>query len=331
MASRRLLLVPPLLLITVLGVATLGYMLIEGWGFRDSLYEAAIIVSTVGLKEVRRMGEAGETWTLIVIIFGVFTIAVAYGIMTTTIVSGELRRAMGRRTLQSKIKQLSGHIIVCGYGRMGQSAVEQLERLGVKVVVIDHDVNRTTELEERGILYVLGDASEEELLQQAGITRAKGLIAALSEDSANVFVTLTARGLAPDLKIAARAEQPSTEPKLYRAGADRVICPAVIGATRVANVLVRPHVADFIETTFKGVELELEEFRVPANSSLVDKTLREAPLRQKANVMVVAIRHGDGQTAFNPGADEQIREGDTLILIGPSGAVSRVDAVLGEG
>lgn len=331
MIERPSLLIPPLLGLTVLIAASLGYMVIEGWGFVESLNQAAIIVSTVGLKEVREMDRAGEVWTLVVIVFGVATIAVAYGIMTSIIVSGELRRVMGRRTLQSKIKQLSGHIIVCGHGRMGQSVAEQLRRLSATVVVIDNDPERTAELDEQGILYVLGDASEEETLELAGIMDAGGLVAALPEDSANVFVTLTARGLHEGLNIVARAEQPSTEPKLKRAGADRVICPAVIGATRVANVMVRPHVADFIETTVKGVEFELEEYLVTAESLLTDRTLREAPLREVAGAMVVAIKHIDGKTVFNPGADETIREGDTLILIGPSGAAARLGEIEAKG
>lgn len=330
MVARRLLLIPPLLLVTVLGVATLGYVVVEGWTFRESIYEAAIIVSTVGLKEVRAMSPAGEAWTLVVIVFGVFTIAVAYGLMTSIIVSGELRRAMGRRTLENKIKQLSGHIIVCGYGRMGQSVVSQLLRLGARVVVVDNDPDRTTELEERGILYVLGEASEEETLKQAGIMRARGLVAALSDDSANVFTTLTARGLREDLDIAARAEQPSTEPKLRRAGANRVICPAVIGAVRVANAMIRPSAADFIETTAEGIHLELEEYLVSADSPLRNKALREARLREKAGVMVVAIKHAEGQTIFNPNADEQIQKGDILILIGPTGSAQRLDAMTPE-
>lgn len=330
MISRRLLLIPPLLLVTVLGIATIGYMVVEGWTFRESLYEAAIIVSTVGLKD-RAMGQAGETWTLIVIIFGVFTITVAYGVMTSIIVSGELRRVMGRRTLESKIRQLSGHIIVCGYGRMGQSIAAQLVRLGARIVVIDNDSERTTELERRGILYVLGDASEEETLKQAGVMRARGLVAALPEDSSNVFTTLTARGLRDDLDIAARAEQPSSEPKLLRAGANRVVCPAVIGAVRVANAMIRPSVADFIETTIEGVDLELEEYLVSAESPLQNKALREARLREEAGVMVVAIKHVEGQTIFNPKADEQIQKGDILILIGPTGSAQRLDAMTPEG
>jgi voltage-gated potassium channel len=234
---------------------------------------------------------------------------------------------MGRRKLLSKISQLGGHIIVCGYGRMGQTVISQLTQRGVTVVVIDNDPAKTTELEELGVLYILGDAAEEETLRQAGVMQARGLVAVLPEDSANVYVTLTARGLRDDLNIAARAEQLSAEPKLQRAGANRVICPSVIGAIRVANVMVRPNVADFIEVTAKGVELELDEYLVGPESPLKDQTLKGADLIRKAGVIVVAIKRADGETVFNPKAEEHIREGDTLIVIGPSGTGNRLETV----
>ncbi|MBN1343446.1 MAG: NAD-binding protein [Phycisphaerae bacterium] len=324
MNPRLKLLIPPLLAGGVLLVAAAGYMIVEGWSFGDSLYEAANVVSTLGLEEVHDMSRAGEAWTFVVIIFGVATIAVAFGIMTQTIVSGELRRVMGRRTLQSKINQLDRHFIVCGYGRMGRMVTSHFRQHGIKTVVVDHEPQVTAKAEEDGVLYVLGDASEEETLVQAGIMRASGLVALLSEDSANVFVTLTARGLRSDLNIAARAEQLSTQPKLERAGANRVICPAVIGAIRVANIMMRPNVADFIEVTAKGVELEVDEYVVSAASPLRDKTLDESKLRRKAEVLVVAIKRVGGQTVFSPGPNEKMCEGDTLILIGPDGAASRM-------
>ncbi len=324
MTPRLKLLIPPILAGSVLLIAAAGYMVLEGWGFGPALYEAAIIVSTVGLKEVQPMGQAGHVWTFFVIMFGVLTIMAAFSIMTSVVVSGELRRVMGRRKLQNKINQLSGHFIVCGYGRMGQMVVAEFLLRGAKTVVVENDPEMTARLDEQGILYVLGDASEEETLRQAGVMRARGLVSVLSEDSANVYVTLTARGLRDDLNIAARAEQLGAQPKLERAGANRVICPAVIGAMRVANVMIRPNVADFIEVTAKGVELELDEYAVTADSPLKGLTLKESDLRRKAEVMAVAIRRADGQTIFNPGAEEQILEGDTLVLIGQAGAASRL-------
>ncbi len=310
--------------VTVVLVATFGYMLIEGWTFGEAFFEALMIISTVGLKEPRPASTSGNIWTAFVTVFGIASIAVIFSLMTLVIVSGELRRALGRTTLLNRINQLSGHFIVCGYGRMGQSVHQQLKAHGAKTVIIEKDPDTTARLEEQGELYVLGDAAEEETLKQAGLMRARGLVVALPEDSGNVFVTLTARGLRNDLNIAARAEQPSAEPKLLRAGANRVICPAVIGATRVANLMIRPNVADFIEVTARGVELELDEYYVAEDSPLVNQTLQEADLRSKAEVMVVAIKRADGKTVFSPGAKETIQGGDTLIIIGQTGAAARL-------
>ncbi len=259
MSPRLKLLIPLGLAVSVLLVSAFGYMVVEpSWTFGQALYEAAIIVTTTGLKEVEHL-KARDVWTLFVMLFGIATIAIAFGIMTSTIVSGEMRRVLGRRTLQDRISQLSRHFIVCGYGRMGESVAKQLKQQGATVVVIDNNPDQTAKLEEEKCLYVLGDAAEEESLQRAGIMQARGLVAALPQDSANVFVVLTARGLREDLNISARAEQLSAQPKLLRAGANRVICPAVIGAMRVANIMLRPNVADFIEVTAQGVEFEVDE------------------------------------------------------------------------
>jgi voltage-gated potassium channel len=331
MTARRKFLSPLLLAFTCLLLATAGYMLIEGWTLGEAFYMAVIVLTTTGLKEIRQMDNYGLAWTVVILIFGAASITVAYSFITSAIVSGELRRVMGRRTLQNRINQLSGHIIVCGYGRMGRMIAADLIRRGRQVVVIDNDPAVTTRLEEEGLLYVLGDAAEEETLQRAGVMRAQGLVAVLPEDSGNVFVTLTARGCREDLTIVARAEQTSAEPKLRRAGASRVICPTVIGAARVANIMIRPNVADFVEVTARGVELEMDEYRVAADSPLKGKTLRESELRHKADVIVVAIKGEDGKTVFNPGPDQKIEIGDTLILIGPAGLAGRLQQMEAPG
>jgi voltage-gated potassium channel len=315
MTTRRKFLSPLLLALVCLLLATAGYMLIEGWTLGEAFYMAVIVLTTTGLKEIHQMDSYGMGWTVAVLIFGAASIAAAFSFITSAIVSGELRRVMGRRTLQNKINQLSGHILVCGYGRMGRMITADLIRRGKQVVVIDNEPAVTARLEEEGLLYVLGDAAEEETLQRAGVMRAQGLVAVLPEDSSNVYVTLTARGFREDLTIVARAEQTSAEPKLRRAGASRVICPTVIGAARVANMIIRPNVADFVEVTARGVELEMDEYRVAADSPLKGKTLRESELRNKADVIVVAMKGEEGKT---------VEIGDTLILIGPAGLAGRL-------
>ncbi|MBN1491562.1 MAG: potassium channel protein [Phycisphaerae bacterium] len=314
-------------LLSVFFVGAAGYVVLEGQTFWDSAYMTAITLSTVGYREVFPLSRAGEAWTVLIIAFGIGAVFAAFGTVTAMIIGGEIGRMMGSRKLHAQINQLTGHIIVCGFGRMGSLLVKELQGRRVPVVVVENDPLRTREVEQVKGLYVLGDAAEEMTLKEAGIARAKGLVTVLPHDSDNVFVALTARGLRNDLIIVARAEQHASESKLRRAGANRVISTQVIGATRIANVLTRPHVVDFQDVTAKGVDLEMDEFVIPPTSSICGKTLREAQLRRHANVMVVAIRHVDGRTTFNPGADATLRAEDTIITIGPAGSSSKLKAL----
>lgn len=206
-------------------------------------------------------------------------------------------------------------------------AAKRLRQDGASVVVVEIRSDLQSDLEATGMLFELGDATEEDVLKAAGLMRASSLISTLPGDADNVFVALTARGLRPDLQIIARAELPSTEVKLRRAGANRVICPQVIGAKRIAAILTRPNVVDFFDVAAEGVELEMQEHRVAAGSPLEDATLRSAELRQQAGAMVVAIKRADGTSVFHPDPDLVIREGDLLILIGREGTSTRLEAL----
>ena len=210
---------------------------------------------------------------------------------------------------------------------MGAAVVRDLRARGVALVVVDHSSDKTSELDEEGILYVLGDATEEETLLRAGLPRAKGLVALLGGDAQNVYVTLTARGLRDRMTIVARAESPGTEAKLRRAGADRVIAPQALGAQRVVNVLTRPHVVDFVELAAKGVDIEMDQYEIAADSPLCGRTLRSSRLRRQTQAMVVAIRHADGRTVYSPDPDEAIREGDILVLLRPTGEAPDLDSL----
>jgi voltage-gated potassium channel len=327
MDSRRRLLLALLVLLSVFLVGTAGYVVIEGASFGDAAFMTATTLSTVGYREVFHLGTAGRIWTILIIAFGIGTVFAAFGVVTAMIVSGEVGRLMGSRKLQSQIEHLNQHVIVCGYGRMGVLVVQELRERHVPVVVIENDPARTREIEEARTLYVLGDASEESTLAQAGVMRAKGLVAVLPHDSDNVFVTLTARGLRKDLFIISRAEQAASESKLLRAGASRVISAQALGATIIANVLTRPHVVDFVDVAAKGVELEMEEYVISPSSPMRGKTLRDAQLRQRANVMVVAIKHADGRTTFNPGPESVLDVNDAIITIGQAGTSSRLESL----
>jgi voltage-gated potassium channel len=266
-------------------------------------------------------------WTIVIVVFGVAAAAVALGSATSLFVEGELGRMIGSRKLESRIKHLSDHVIICGFGRMGELLTQQLVEHGVPVVVIEQDPNRSRAIEEIGQLYIVGDAASEKSLEKAGIERARTLVSVLPGDAENVFVTLTARQVRPDMQIIARAEQLTSESKIRQAGADRVVSTQSIGAERIANVITKPHLVDFVDVAAQGVELEMCELRVADDSPLAGKTLQESEVRQKADVMVVAICRPDGSTDFNPGAHVRIRSRDILITIGPSGAASRLEAM----
>lgn len=306
-----------------IGVA--GYIVIDpDLGLLQAIYMVTITLSTVGYREVVHDSGAAQTWTILIIVVGGLTVAVAGGSLVGMLVEGEVGRLIGSRKLESRIKHLNGHTVICGFGRMGQLLVERLLARNVPLVIVENQQERILAAEQLGCLYVRGDATEETILEQAGVARARNLVAALASDADNLFVTLTARQMRPVLHIVARAENSSTEPKLRRAGADRVISPQSIGAERIATILTHPHVVDFVDVAAKGVELEMEEIEVTPDSVLAGKSLREADIRRLADVMVVAIRRADGTTRFSPGAEEVVRPGDMLITIGQAGAALRL-------
>lgn len=326
MDPRTRLIVALLVLLTVFLMGTAGYVVLEGASFGDAAYMTVLTLSTLG-GEVFRLHGAGRVWTALITVFGIGVVFAAFGMVTAMIVSGEIGRMLGSRKLHAQIDHLDLHVIVCGFGRMGSLVTEGLRERHVPVVVIDRDTERTREVEAIHALYVVGDAAEESTLIEAGILRARAMVCVLPHDSDNVFATLTARGLRKDLFIVSRAEQTGSEAKLLRAGASRVISTHAIGATRIANVLTRPHVVDFVDMAHRGVELEMDEFAITASSPMRGKTLRDAQIRQRANVMVVAIQHADGHTTFNPGPDAVLETGDTIITIGQAGSSSRLESL----
>jgi len=324
---RRLILAIAIL-VGVFFVGTVGYMTIEedpAPSFSDAAYMTAITLSTVGFGEMWKLSPAGRLWTLGIIAFGIGTVYFAFTALVTLFISGELREARGRKKLDETIAKMSNHVILCGYGRMGTLTVTDLRDRGMPVVVVELDKGREPDLLKAGVPYLMGDATEEDLLIRAGLKRATALVAILPHDADNVFITLTAHTLRPDLRVVARAEQPATEKKLKLAGADRVICPQIIGAMRITNLLTRPNVVDFVEMANKGIDLELDEYVIGDGSKLCGVSLKDSIVREKTGATVVAIMHEDGKTLFNPDPETMLRAHDTLIIIGPAGASERFD------
>lgn len=315
-----------LVLAAFLFTATAGYRLIEkDCSWLDAFYMTVITVGTVGYSEVPgELSSWGRVWTMFVIAGGLVTGAVVLSLVVGMIVDGQVRRIFGRRQLERKIAALTGHVIVCGFGRMGSLVAEQLKAAGREVVVVEVDPQRTALVEQEGMLYLLGDAQEEAVLAAAGVARSRVLVAALTDDASNVFVTLSARQLNPEMRIVARAQDVGTQDKLIKAGATRVVCPQSIGANRMADVVLRPAVVDFVEMAHKGVDLEMDQLELGQQSHLVGRTLKELALPRRIGVHVVAVRRADGLAVYNPRSELELSAGDTLILIGERGVATAV-------
>ena len=316
--------------LAVLLAGTLGYIFIEGWTVLDSFYMAAITVTTVGFQEVRPLSPAGRVFTSLLIFFGVGTVLYILSSLTQSVVEGKLREMLGRRTLERKIRSLKDHYIICGYGRIGSLVADMLLERGKKVVVIESHPETIARLEEEGTYYVPGSATEDESLLAAGIDRAAGLLAAVSSDADNVYIVLSAKGMRKELFVIARATEPGSERKLKRAGADKVVSPYFIGARRIAQTVIRPSVADFIDLTFHSsdIALQMEELKVGETSSIAGVPLRDSGIRQRMDVILLAIKKSDGRMIFNPQADTVLDRGDTVIAMGPRDSMHKLAELL---
>jgi voltage-gated potassium channel len=313
------------MLVVIILLSTAGYMLIEGWSPLDAFYMTFITVSTVGFKEVRDLSPAGKVLTILVILGGTGTAGYSIGLIVQAFMGGEVRRLLGRNRLSGEIAKMHDHFIVCGLGRMGRLLCEELSQAGVRFVIVEKSPDMLGQFDGRGWPYIVGDAADSAVLEAAGIGRARGLASVVGEDADNVFVTLTARQLNKDLKIISRAEQTETVSKLHTAGADRVVSPHMIGATRIAQLIVRPDLVEFVDvvTSSGPTEFQMDELKLGPDSRLAGRTIGESHIRQEFSSTIVAIKKQDGSTVFHPTADVRLELGDVLIVIGPRGAPRR--------
>ncbi len=292
---------------------TIGYSLLEGWPFLDSLYMTVITLSTTGFQEIYPLSISGRILTMVLIIFGISILFYALSEINMVLFKGKYFQ---EKKMQKKINQLENHYIVCGFGRMGKKITQELHKRNKHFVVIEKEIINLEQFEDCCIIH--GDATEDEVLLQSGIKKAKGLVSVLSTDIANTYTTLSARGLNPNLKIIARAEEESSKGKLLKAGASRVILPYEIGGFRITQALLKPTVVDYIDEVFSrsDIGLEIEEVKIMDGSTLIDKTLAESEIRNAFNIIIIGIYRQDGDLIYNPRSDEKLTTNDNLIVIG---------------
>lgn len=310
---------------------------IEGWSILDSLYVTVQTVTTVGYGDLTPRTTAGRAFAAVFMLFGVGLVLYALTTAVQSIVQSELLATFGQRRRSRKMSRLQNHFIICGAGRVGSHLIRNLTGSRETFIVIERNPQIVSELTELGVTVLVRDATLEESLREAGVEHARGLAACLPDDADNVYVVLTARDLNPNLHIVARAVEEQAEPKLIRAGANRVVAPTIIGGHRMAVALTKPAVGDFIDSaTANELDLGFEQLEVDHGSLLCGKKLKDTTIRSELNIVIVSIRRSDGQVIFNPSGDYEIRGGDLLVAIGDGGALhklhklTRTDTVKGS-
>jgi voltage-gated potassium channel len=318
------------LLLLTITFGVLGFHFVEDMPYFDALYMTVITISTVGFQEVKPLSTAGRVLTMIIISGGITIAAYTIGTLVRVLIEGEIKKTFGRRKVEKKISELKDHYIICGYGRIGSLVCQELREYHVDFVVIENQLSAIERMEADKVLFLSLDATVDGTLIDAGIMKAKGIVTAVGSDSDNVFITLTAKGLRPDIFILARASDEKNEIKLKRAGATRVVSPYLIGGKRMAQVLIRPTVVDFIDiaVTEGSLGLQMEECRIKPKSNLAGKNLVDSNLRRDYGVIVVLIKKHDGTMIFNPQSTEVLEENDLLVVLGKKEDMKRMSDVI---
>ncbi|MDH7514486.1 MAG: NAD-binding protein [Bacteroidota bacterium] len=315
--QRRLRLVS-VIIVLLLAWGTGGYMLLEGFALLDAMYMTMITLATVGYGEVRPLSDAGRVFTIFLILMGVGTLAYGATQLTELLLDGEVFK---RKRREKKVARMKNHVIICGYGLIGRNLAERLGKSDVPFVIIESDPDTLSRLQREGIIFIEGDACEDAVLQRAAIREARAVVTTLSNDADNVYIILAVRAMNPSVYIVARAEQPESIPKLRQAGANRVISPVEIGSHYMANAVLHPSVVDFMDVVAetkldKSSDLEIEEVHVATGCPLDGRMLKDTGIRTDRNIIVLAVKSGNGNLVYNPPEEYVIRANDTLICIG---------------
>lgn len=308
------------LLVTIAG--TIGYLVL-GFGFLDALYQTVTTITTVGFREVQPLTPVGQVFTMVLILVGAGTAFYLFGVMLEALIDGHLRHRLERRRMDRQIDRMRGHVIVCGWGRVGRSTAQYLSSLGKPIVVIDRDPERLRGIE---FAHILGDVTDDAVLDAAGLEHAYALIAALDNDADNVYVTLSSRSQRADLVIVARARSDSSKSILLRAGANRAVNPQLIGGRRMAAFALQPNVAEFLDVVMHedALEYRIEEVAIGAQSPMIGSTLTDAALRRTTGALVIGIRASSGRFIANPTDDTRIHADTILIVLGTPAQLAAV-------
>lgn len=313
---------------------TIGFHLIEGFPWFTSFYATLMSVSTTGANPLNELSPRGQVLSAVIIILGLGTVGFAIGTLTQAVIEFELGSFFGRRRMEKDISKLKDHIIICGAGRVGRRLAQEVAARNLPLVFVENDPGAAQWTQNHNFPVIMGDASSEAILRQARIEHARGLASAVTSDAQNVYIVLTARGLAPHLPIVARASEEDAESKLLKAGATTVISPYSFAGQRMARMLTRPHVQRFLDLALSslndgGLDLQIEEIQVAGGCKLSGLSLGQADIRQRLGIIILAIRQHSGKLHFNPGPEDTISPGDYLIAMGDTQKLKELEALAG--
>jgi voltage-gated potassium channel len=323
--TRRRLFNASLAILGMIGFGALGFHYFENLSFIESIYHATETVTTVGYGDLAPKTVEGRIFATFFMLLGAGTVLYALTVLAQSVIQSEIIEALDIRRKTKEMDKLKNHYIICGAGRVGRRVIRNLQKEKLPYVIIERDEKKVAEFENDGSPILIADATLEDNLLHAGVKRAKGLATCLADDAANVYVVLTARGLNENLHIVARAVEEQAEPKLIRAGASRVVAPTIIGSQSMARALLKPAIADFMDSIVaETLDLVFEEVAIEAHSPLAGKRLRETNISSELSLIVIAIRRQNGELFFHPMGETKIEDGDLLIVVGKADSMQKL-------
>jgi voltage-gated potassium channel len=319
-----------LLFSSILAFGTIGYVIIEHWGWFDSLYMTVITMATVGFLEVHPLSSAGRVLTMLLIFLGVTVFVIATSAAAQLIFQHQFFDFFSERKMIQQINQLKNHVVVCGFGRMSRSMIDELLAQKMPVVLIDSSPERIEQAKKLGVYTILGDAADEDILKVSNINNAQCIITLVPKDAENLYIVMSARELVPNIYIVCRCEDETAEKRLIRAGANRVISPYRVGGQKIARAVLKPNVFELMElaTQREGESIRIEEIRIPNSSPVCNKSIQELDIRKEANVIILSLVQADGSVVFNPSASEKVSADTTVVAMGSKDQLAKFESIV---